>query len=121
MEINVVNLKQKSDLIDELHVYRRIARMNDYEFKLVKAKREFVWHKHPDTDEVFLAVEGSFKIHLRDRVLALSPGDMVVIPKNIDHKPVCREVCTVMLIEPVGTVNTGDAGGEMTDTDVREI
>lgn len=122
MDINVVTLKEKADLIDELHAYKCIARMNDYEFKLVKAQREFVWHRHPDTDEVFFAVEGSFVIHLRDKILELSAGDMVVIPKGVEHKPVCEELCTILLIEPKGTVNTGDAGGDMTaDTEVEEI
>ena len=121
MEVNVVNLKDKAGLIQELHTYNRVAEMNDYEFKLVKARREFIWHKHPDTDEVFFAVEGGFDIHLRDKVLSLSEGEMAVIPKNVEHKPVCPELCTIMLIEPKGTVNTGDAGGNLTDTNVAEI
>lgn len=121
MEINVVNLSEKAGLIEELHAYKRIAEMNDYDFKLVKAQREFIWHSHPDTDEVFLAVEGSFEILLRDKTLTMSPGDLVVIPKNVEHKPVCKERCTILLIEPKGTVNTGDAGGDLTDTAVEDI
>lgn len=121
MDVNVVNLKHKASLIQELHAYKRIARMNDYDFKLVKAKREFVWHRHPDTDEVFYAVEGGFEIHLREKILFLKEGDLVVIPKNVEHKPVCPDFCTVLLIEPQGTVNTGDAGGALTDTRVEDI
>jgi mannose-6-phosphate isomerase-like protein (cupin superfamily) len=91
--------------------------MNDYYFKLVKAKRTFVWHRHPETDEVFICIQGSFSIELREKILDLQEGDMVVIPRDVDHRPVCPEECCVMLIEPKGTVNTGTAGGELTDTD----
>ncbi len=121
MEINVVNLKEKAGVINELHAYKRIAAMNDYEFKLVKVQRTFVWHSHPDTDEVFMAVEGEFEIELRDKTLHLAQGDMVVIPKNVEHRPVCKKLCTILLIEPQGTVNTGDAGGDLTDTLVEAI
>ena len=121
MSIHVVNLIEKSSLIKELHAYKRIASMNNYDFKLVKAHREFIWHKHPDTDEVFLGVEGSFEIHLRDKVLSVRPGDLVSIPKNVDHKPVCKTPCTILLIEPRGTLNTGDTGGDLTDTEVEDI
>ena len=121
MTVNVINLKEKASLFEELHAYKGVARMNNYEFKLVKAKREFVWHRHPDTDEVFYALEGSFVIHLREKVLTLNEGDLVVIPKNVEHKPVFENQCTVMLIEPGGTVNTSDAGGDLTDDQVEWI
>lgn len=121
MATEVINLKDKAGLIRDLHAYKGVAKMNNYDFKLVKAKREFIWHKHPDTDEVFFAVEGSFVIHLRDKVLSLSPGDLVVIPKGVEHKPVFDTQCTVMLIEPEGTVNTGDSGGDLTDDNVEWI
>jgi mannose-6-phosphate isomerase-like protein (cupin superfamily) len=121
MSVDVINVKRKADLITELHSYKRVATLNDIDFKLVKAHREFVWHKHPDTDEVFIGVEGTFEIHLRDKLLTIGPGDLVSIPKNVEHKPVCKEQCTIMLIEPGGTVNTGDAGGNLTDTDLEDI
>jgi mannose-6-phosphate isomerase-like protein (cupin superfamily) len=90
--------------------------MNDYYFKQVKARREFVWHRHPETDEVFICIEGRFKIELRNRTLDLKEGDLVVIPRDREHRPVCPEECCVMPIEPKGTVNTGTAGGDLTDT-----
>ncbi|MBN2527731.1 MAG: cupin domain-containing protein [Deltaproteobacteria bacterium] len=121
MQVNVINLQQKAALINELHAYKQIAQMNDYEFKMVKAKREFIWHRHPETDEVFFAVEGRFEIHLRHQILHLTEGCMAVIPKGLEHKPVCREQCTILMIEPRGTINTGDAGGPMTDTTVERI
>ncbi|OPX68834.1 MAG: 3-hydroxyanthranilate 3,4-dioxygenase [Methanoregulaceae archaeon PtaB.Bin108] len=95
--------------------------MNQYEFKLVKAKREFIWHRHEETDEVFLVIEGQMKIALRDRTLHLQEGEMTVIPRGVEHKPVCEEVATVMLIEPSGTMNTGDKGGDLADTDLEWI
>ena len=121
MDIAVVNLKEKSKKIKELHSYKLVAQMNDYHFKLVKAQREFVWHKHPETDEVFMVIQGDLRIDLRDKVLNLGEGEMVVIPKGVEHKPVCEEECTVLLIEPAGTLNTGDRGGELTDTDLEWI
>jgi mannose-6-phosphate isomerase-like protein (cupin superfamily) len=121
MDISVINFKDKARKIKELHSYKLVAEMNDYQFKMVKAKREFIWHKHPDTDEVFMVIEGHLQIDLRDKSLNLNKGEMVVIPKGIEHKPVCSEECTVLLIEPSGTVNTGDAGGELTDTDLERI
>jgi len=121
MDISVINLEEKSRKIKELHAYKLVARMNDYHFKLVKAKREFIWHRHAETDEVFMVIEGHLRIDLRDKTLNLKKGEMVVIPKGVDHKPSCNEECTVLLIEPAGTLNTGDAGGSLTDTTLEWI
>ncbi|MBD3347311.1 MAG: cupin domain-containing protein [Chitinivibrionales bacterium] len=121
MGINKVTIKEKAALIQELHSYKVIARMNDYYFKLVKARREFVWHRHPETDEVFIAVEGSFKLALRDKIIDMNEGDMIVVPKGVEHKPICDKECCVMLIEPKETVNTGDSGGPMTYTKLEWI
>ena len=121
MSVSVINLHQKASLIDALHAYKLVAEMNNYQFKMVKCQREFVWHRHPETDEVFFAVEGAFEIHLRDKVLYLEPGCLAVIPKNTEHKPVCRELCTILMIEPRGTMNTGDAGGDLTDARLDRI
>ena len=115
MDIRVINLKQKANLIHELHSYNLIAELNNYQLKLVKAKREFIWHHHEDTDELFMVVDGKMQIELRDRTLDLNEGEVVVIPKGVDHKPVCREECTVLLMEPKGAINTGNAGGALTD------
>lgn len=116
MSITKVNIKEKASLITELHAYKIIAQMNDYYFKLVKAKREFVWHQHPETDEVFVCIEGSFKLATREKVFEINEGEMIVVPKGVEHKPICEEECCVMLIEPKETVNTGTAGGALTDT-----
>jgi mannose-6-phosphate isomerase-like protein (cupin superfamily) len=121
VEISVVNLKDKTQKIKELHSYKIIAQMNNYYFKLVKVKREFVWHKHVDTDEVFIVLEGCLQIDLRDKTLCLNEGELVVIPRGVEHKTASREESTVLLIEPVDTVNTGDAGGALTDNSIEWI
>jgi mannose-6-phosphate isomerase-like protein (cupin superfamily) len=93
---------------------RIIAQLNDYHFKIAKIQGEFVWHSHPETDEVFLVVEGSLTIHLRDQDLHLDPGELCVIPKGIEHKPGAEIECQILMVEPAGTLNTGDAGGDRT-------
>jgi mannose-6-phosphate isomerase-like protein (cupin superfamily) len=121
VSISVVNIKKKFNKIEQLHKYKRIARMNEIDFKLVRMKREFIWHKHPETDEVFMVIDGNLQIHLRGKTLQLEKGEMVVIPKGVEHKPVSRKECKILLIEPAATVNTGDAGGALTDDEVEWI
>ncbi len=121
MKMRVVNLEDKASQIKELHKYKLIAELNDYQFKLVKAKREFVWHSHEETDEMFFVVEGKMQLALRDKIFDLKRGELIVVPKGIEHKPICNAECTVMLIEPKGTLNTGSAGGPLTDADLEWI
>lgn len=121
MEIRVVNLKEKAEQIHELHKYKLVAELNDYQIKLIKAKREFIRHRHKETDEMFFVVEGRMKLAFKDRVFELNKGDMIVVPKGVDHKPICDSECVVMLVEPKGTVNTGNAGGNLTDTKLEWI
>ena len=86
-----------------------VARMNDYEFKVVRVLGEFVWHSHADTDETFWILDGELMIEFRDGAVTLRAGDMFVIPKGKEHRPVAAAECKIVLIEPAGTVNTGDA------------
>ncbi|MCB0231974.1 MAG: cupin domain-containing protein, partial [Anaerolineae bacterium] len=88
--------------------------MNDYRLKLVKIQGEFVWHSHPETDEVFIVIDGSMEIEFRDGAINLNSGEMFVVPQGVEHRPVAAAECSILLIEPAGTVNTGDAGGDMT-------
>ncbi|MBF6595701.1 MAG: cupin domain-containing protein [Thermaceae bacterium] len=88
--------------------------MNDYEFKLVKIQGDFVWHKHDDTDEVFIVLEGQMHIDFRDGPVHLKAGELFVVPKNLEHKPYAEQECRIMLVEPTGVVNTADVGGELT-------
>jgi mannose-6-phosphate isomerase-like protein (cupin superfamily) len=121
MDISVVNFEEKFGKIKEQMSPKIIAQMNDYHFKVVKFQGEFVWHKHPETDEVFVLIAGDLQIDLRDKELHLKKGEMVVIPKGVEHKPVSKEECKILLIEPEGTLNTGDAGGDLTVTEVEWI
>ena len=109
-----INLADKLAKFAEHWSPRVIAEMNDYQFKLVKLQGEFVWHKHDDTDEVFFVVDGEMAIEFRDGHVDLKTGEMYVVPRGVEHKPCAQCECRVMLIEPRGVVNTGDAGGELT-------
>jgi mannose-6-phosphate isomerase-like protein (cupin superfamily) len=109
-----VNLAEKLALLTERWSPRVVAELNDYQFKLAKLQGEFVWHRHPGTDEAFLVLEGRLVIELRDGRVELSPGELYVVPKGVEHRPVAAQECSVLLVEPRGVVNTGDAGGERT-------
>jgi mannose-6-phosphate isomerase-like protein (cupin superfamily) len=112
-----INFEEKLGLFSETWSPKIIARMNDYHFKLVKIRGEFVWHSHADTDEVFIVLEGRMEIAFRDGKVDLSPGEMYVVPKGIEHRPHAENECKILLVEPVGTVNTGDSGGDLTAED----
>jgi mannose-6-phosphate isomerase-like protein (cupin superfamily) len=109
-----INLHDKLRLFSERWSPKIIAQMNEYHFKLVKIQGEFVWHNHADTDEVFIVLDGSMEIHFRDGLATLNSGEMYIVPKGVEHKPFAAAECNILLIEPAGTVNTGDAGGDMT-------
>lgn len=109
-----INLRDKLALFDDHWSPRVIAEMNDYQFKLAKLEGEFVWHSHADTDEVFIVIDGDFVLEFRDRRVPLSAGEMYVVPRGVEHRPVAERECSVMLVEPRGVVNTGDAGGAQT-------
>lgn len=92
----------------------RLVSVNDYDVKVVKLQGEFVWHSHPDTDELFMVLEGELTIQLRDRDVVLRPYDVFVVPRGVEHCPKTHEEVHAVLFEPKGTVNTGDAGGSLT-------
>ena len=114
MEYAAINFRQKLAKFSEHWSPKVIAQMNDYEFKLVKIQGEFVWHSHAETDDVFIVLDGEMSIELRDGQVDLKAGEMFVVPKGVEHKPVAERECQLLLVEPIGTLNTGDAGGEMT-------
>ena len=114
MTFKVINFKDKFAKFSEHWSPRVIAKMNDYQFKLAKVEGEFVWHDHPDTDEVFVVIEGSLNIEFRDGMVSLESGEMFVIPKGVEHKPSASSECKIMLIEPKGVINTGDTDSELT-------
>ena len=109
-----INLEEKFSKFQDHWSPKVIAQMNNYQFKLVKIEGEFTWHNHEDTDEVFIVIEGSMSIKMKDNTVHLSKGEMYVVPKGVEHKPYAEHECKVMIVEPKGVVNTGDAGGELT-------
>ena len=106
-----VNLAEKLSKIADHWQPRVVAELNDYQFKLVRIEGDFVWHSHADTDEAFIVVEGELRIDFRDGAVTLGPGEMYVVKKGIEHKPDAAREVKMMLIEPRGVPNTGDAGG----------
>ena len=109
-----VNLAQKLGLFDEHWQPKIVARINDSDVRVVMVKGEFVWHKHEDTDDFFLVLQGHLTIQLRDRNVELDEGELFVVPRGVEHCPRADEEASVLLIEPAGTINTGDAGGPLT-------
>ena len=114
MNRTAINLRDKLALFSEHWSPRIVAEMNDYQFKLVKIQGEFVWHAHAETDEVFIVIDGEMTLEFRDGGVPLSAGEMYVVPKGVEHRPIAARECCVMLVEPRGVVNTGDAGGAYT-------
>ena len=102
-----INLAQKLATFTDHWSPRTVAQLNDYDVMVVKVKGEFVWHKHDETDDFFLVLQGTLDIELRDRTITLRPGEMYVVPKGVEHRPVAREEVHLLLIEPTGTPNTG--------------
>jgi mannose-6-phosphate isomerase-like protein (cupin superfamily) len=109
-----IRFRDKFRLFDEQWQPKTIAELNDYQFKLVKVQGDFVWHDHKDTDEAFIVLEGQLRIDFRDGNVLVSAGEMFVVPKGVEHKPFAEHEVKLLLIEPRGVPNTGDAGGERT-------
>jgi mannose-6-phosphate isomerase-like protein (cupin superfamily) len=116
MDYQSVNLQEKFAKFSEHWSPKIIAQMNDYYFKIAKVQGEFIWHDHQETDEVFLVVKGQLEIQFRDGKVTLSEGEIFVVPKGVKHKPVAEQDCHILLIEPAGTINTGDVVDEKTVT-----
>jgi mannose-6-phosphate isomerase-like protein (cupin superfamily) len=109
-----INLGEKLELLDEHWQPKIVAQLKDYDVRIVKVKGEFVWHKHDETDDFFLVLKGHLTIQLRDRDVELDEGELYVVPRGVEHCPRAEEEASVLLIEPSGIVNTGDAGGPLT-------
>jgi mannose-6-phosphate isomerase-like protein (cupin superfamily) len=109
-----INFRDKLGLFAEQWQPKVVAEMNDYQFKLVKLQGDFIWHRHVDTDEAFLVIDGELRIDLRDGAVTIGAGEMYVVPKGVEHKPYAQHEVKLLLIEPRGVPNTGDQGGERT-------
>lgn len=109
----VINFAEKFALIDRVWSPRVIAELNDYQFKLARLHGDFVWHEHADTDEAFIVIAGHLRIEFRDGAVELGAGEMCVVPRGVEHRPCAADGCQVLIVEPRGVVNTGNAGGEL--------
>ena len=110
-----VNFREKLSKFSEQWTPKVIAEMNEYQFKHVKIEGVFVWHEHQDTDEAFIVIEGSMRIDFDDgSSVELDEGEMYVVPRGVRHRPCAESECRVMLVEPKGVVNTGDADSDLT-------
>lgn len=113
-DVNKVNLAEKFALFSEHWTPKIIAELNDYQIKIVKVKGDFVWHDHSNTDEFFFVIEGTLFIEFENKTMELNTGELYVVPRGVQHRPYALEECKVMLIEPRGVVNTGEAESNLT-------
>ncbi len=114
MELQPIDFDAKFNLFSDLWSSKVIGKMNNYLVKIVKAQGDFVWHKHAETDELFIVHTGILQIDFRDGRVILKPGQMVVIPKGVEHRPHSDELCQIILFEPETTINTGDVKSALT-------
>jgi mannose-6-phosphate isomerase-like protein (cupin superfamily) len=117
MNYQPINLSDKFSKFSQKWSPRIVAQMNDYHFKITRLEGEFIWHDHPETDEVFIVLKGQLEIQFHDGSVVLNEGEMFVVSKGIEHKPIAARECHILLVEPAGTMNTGDVVNERTVTD----
>ena len=116
-----VNISEKLALFSEHWSPKVVGELNGQHVKLVKFRGEFVWHHHEHEDEMFLVVEGRFRMEFRDREEWISAGEFVIVPRGVEHRPVADTEVSVMLFEPTATLNTGSAGGALTVAELDRI
>jgi len=112
--MQVINLKQKFSLFNDHWSPKIIGELNQQLVKIAKVKGEFVWHDHKEEDELFFIIKGQLKIEFREKTMTLNEGEMIIIPKGMEHKPVAEKECWIMLFEPAGTKHTGEVKHEIT-------
>jgi len=112
--MNVINLNEKFGLFNEHWSPKIVGELNGQEVKIAKVKGAFVWHNHRDEDELFFIIKGQLKIEFRDRTVELNPGEMIIVPKGVEHRPVAEEEVWIMLFEPASTKHTGDVKHALT-------
>lgn len=100
---------------------RIIAELNGQHVKIAKIKGEFVWHHHENEDELFWVIEGKLRMDFRDKSVTLEPGEILVVPRGVEHRPVAEEECAIMMFEPAGTLNTGNVQNERTRDTLERI
>ena len=121
MNLQKINIAEKLSLFSDHFNPRIVGELNGQHIKLVKFQGEFVWHHHENEDEMFLVIEGSFQMELRDKIVDLKKGDFIIIPKGTEHCPIATEEVHVMLFEPAGTLNTGNTQNDLTRNQLETI
>ena len=119
--MNKINIAEKLSLFSDYWNPRIVASLNGQHVRLAKILGEFVWHSHQHEDELFYVLSGELRMEFRDRVVTLQPGEMIVVPRGVEHRPVAVQEVAIMLFEPAETVNTGNTEGELTRTSLQEI
>jgi len=112
--IKKINISEKFNLFKDYWNPRIIGELNNQHVKLAKLKGDFIWHKHDKEDEMFMVIKGKLKIEFRNKSVILNEGELIIVPRGIEHKPVAEEEVQVLLFEPVTTLNTGDIKNERT-------
>ncbi|MDO9000074.1 MAG: cupin domain-containing protein [Bacteroidota bacterium] len=116
-----INISNKLALISDYWNPRIVGELNNQHVKLVKFKGEFVWHKHDNEDELFYVIEGCFKMEFRDKTIELNPNEFLIVPKGVEHRPVAENEVSIMLFEPIETLNTGNTRNEFTKENLKNI
>jgi mannose-6-phosphate isomerase-like protein (cupin superfamily) len=117
----VINIQQKFDLFQDQWSPKRVATLNGQQILLAKIQGEFVFHKHDDEDELFLVMKGQLVLEMRDKTVTVNPGEFYVVPKGVEHKPIAKEECHLILFEPLGIKHTGDVMADITVETYEEI
>ena len=119
--IDKVNVQEKFRLFNDYWNPKIVGELNGQCVKLVKLKGEFVWHHHDNEDELFYVVKGALRMELREKTVTINEGELFIVPRGVEHKPVAQEEVHVMLFEPKSTLNTGNLRNERTVEDIRTI
>lgn len=119
--MNVINLQQKFSLFSDHWHPRIVGELNGQQVKLAKLQGEFIWHSHADEDELFLVIEGTLWIDFRDKTVELNPGEMIIVPRGVEHRPRTEAEVKIMLFEPAATKHTGEVAHELTKNDQEYI
>jgi mannose-6-phosphate isomerase-like protein (cupin superfamily) len=119
--VNKVNLAEKLATFTDHWNPRIVGELNGQQVKLARLQGEFIWHSHEKEDELFLVIDGVLRIEFRDRHVDVGPGEFIIVPRGVEHRPVAEHEVQILLFEPAGTVNTGEAGGPLTRTTLDRI
>jgi mannose-6-phosphate isomerase-like protein (cupin superfamily) len=119
--IEKINIAEKLNQFRDYWNPRIAGELNGQHIKLAKFKGEFVWHHHENEDEMFLVIQGAFKMEMRDKTIDLKAGEFIIIPKGVEHRPVAEHEVSIMLFEPAETLNTGNVKDELTKEHLQKI